>query len=94
VVQRCGVHKPAGNLERRAPKHVLELRADFHRIVYVATVEAARAVWAAFERAWRKRCPGWSRAPGKGARSCDLLQLSEGPVEDAPHHQQHQQSSG
>jgi transposase-like protein len=58
AVQRCGVHK-LRNLERKAPKHVLdELRADFHRIVYAASAEAARAAWTAFERAWGKRCPG------------------------------------
>jgi putative transposase len=56
--QRCCVHK-LRNLERKAPKHVLdELRADFHRIVYAASVDAARAAWTAFERAWGKRCPG------------------------------------
>jgi len=58
AVQRCCVHK-LRNLERKAPKHVLdELRADFHRIVYAASPEAARAAWIAFERAWGKRCPG------------------------------------
>src|SRR5713101_7630611 len=58
AVQRCCVHK-LRNLERKAPKHVLdELRADFHRIVYAASPEAARAAWTAFERAWGKRCPG------------------------------------
>ena len=58
AVQRCGVHK-LRNLERKAPKHVLdELRADFHRIVYAASVDTARAAWTAFERAWGKRCPG------------------------------------
>ncbi len=58
AVQRCCVHK-LRNLERKAPKHVLdELRADFHRIVYAASVDAARAAWTAFERAWGKRCPG------------------------------------
>ncbi len=58
AVQRCCVHK-LRNLERKAPKHVLdELRADFHRIVYAASAEAARTAWTAFERAWGKRCPG------------------------------------
>jgi transposase-like protein len=57
-VQRCCVHK-LRNLERKAPKHVLdELRADFHRIVYAPSAEAARAAWTAFERARGKRCPG------------------------------------
>ena len=58
AVQRCCVHK-LRNLERKAPKHVLaEIRDDFHRIVYAATAEVARATYAAFERAWSKRCPG------------------------------------
>jgi hypothetical protein len=47
------------NLERKAPKHVLdELRADFHRIVYAPSAETARTAWTAFERAWGKQCPG------------------------------------
>jgi putative transposase len=57
-VQRCCVHK-LRNLERKAPKHVLaEIGDDFHRIVYAANADAARAAYAAFERAWSKRCPG------------------------------------
>jgi transposase-like protein len=56
-VQRCCVHK-LRNLERKAPKHVLaEIRDDFHRIVYAANADAARAAYSAFERAWAKRCP-------------------------------------
>ncbi len=58
AVQRCCVHK-LRNLERKAPKHALaEIRDDFHRIVYAATGEAARAAYLAFERTWGKRCPG------------------------------------
>jgi len=58
AVQRCCVHK-LRNLERKAPKHALaEIRDDFHRIVYAASADAARAAYAAFERAWAKRCPG------------------------------------
>jgi putative transposase len=58
AVQRCCVHK-LRNLERKAPKHALaEIRDDFHRIVYAASAEAARAAYAAFERTWAKRCPG------------------------------------
>ena len=58
AVQPCCVHK-LRNLEGKAPKHVLdELRADFHRIVYAASAETARAAWTAFERTWGKRCPG------------------------------------
>src|ERR671937_2115115 len=57
AVQRCCVHK-LRNLERKAPKHVLaEIRDDFHRIVYAATLDTARVAYAAFERAWGKRCP-------------------------------------
>jgi transposase-like protein len=57
-VQRCCVHK-LRNLERKAPKHALaEIRDDFHRIVYAASLEAARGAWTAFERSWGKRCPG------------------------------------
>ncbi len=58
AVQRCCVHK-LRNLERKAPKHALaEIRDDFHRIVYAASADAARAAYAAFERTWAKRCPG------------------------------------
>lgn len=58
AVQRCCVHK-LRNLERKAPKHVLdELRVDFHQIIYAPSAEAARAAWTAFERKWGKRCPG------------------------------------
>src|SRR6266852_7502388 len=58
AVQRCCVHK-LRNLERKAPKHALaELREDFHRVVYAANADTARAAYAAFERTWAKRCPG------------------------------------
>jgi transposase-like protein len=58
AVQRCCVHK-LRNLERKAPKHALaDIRDDFHRIVYAANGDAARAAYAAFERSWAKRCPG------------------------------------
>jgi transposase-like protein len=58
AVQRCCVHK-LRNLERKAPKHALaEIRDDFHRIVYAANADAARAAYVAFERTWAKRCPG------------------------------------
>jgi transposase-like protein len=58
AVQRCCVHK-LRNLERKAPKHALaEIRDNFHRIVYAANDDAARAAYAAFERNWAKRCPG------------------------------------
>jgi putative transposase len=58
AIQRCCVHK-LRNLARKAPKHALaEIRDDFHRIVYAANADAARAAYAAFERTWAKRCPG------------------------------------
>jgi quercetin dioxygenase-like cupin family protein len=57
-VQRGVVHK-LRNLERKAPKHALaEIRDDFHRIVYAASADGARAAYAAFERTWAKRCSG------------------------------------
>jgi len=66
AVQRCCVHK-LRNLERKAPKHALaELREDFHRIVYAASGESARAAYAAFERTWGKRCPGVARSLTEG----------------------------
>jgi putative transposase len=47
------------NLERKAPKHALaEIRDDFHRIVYAANADAARAAFTAFVRGWTTRCPG------------------------------------
>ena len=66
AVQRCGVHK-LRNLERKAPKHALaEIRDDFHRIVYAAGIEPARAAVLAFERKWSKRCPGVVRSLQEG----------------------------
>jgi len=35
-----------------------EIRGDFHRIVYAASAEAARAADIAFERTWAKRRSG------------------------------------
>jgi putative transposase len=67
LVQRCCVHK-LRNLERKAPKHALgELRDDFHRIVYAASGDAARAEVIAFERKWAKRCPGVVRSLQEGS---------------------------
>src|SRR5438876_8688849 len=58
AVQRCCVHK-LRNLERKAPKHALvEIRDDFHRIVYAANADTARTAYTAFERTWVKRYPG------------------------------------
>jgi transposase-like protein len=57
-VQRCTVHK-LRNLERKAPAHALEeIKEDYHRIVYAASLAEARKAWAAFVRQWKKRCPG------------------------------------
>ncbi len=56
-VQRCAVHK-LRNLERKVPKHALdEMKADFHRIVYAADAQAARAAYDDFGATWHKRCP-------------------------------------
>ena len=77
-VQRCCVHK-LRNLERKAPKHVLpELRDDFHRIVYAASGEAARAAYTAFERKWAKRCPGVLRSLHEGGE--ELLTFFRFPM--------------
>ena len=58
AIQRCCVHK-LRNLERKAPKHALvEIRDNFHRIVYATNVDAAGTAYTAFERTWAKRCPG------------------------------------
>ena len=66
AVQRCCVHK-LRNLERKAPKHALaELREDFHRIVYAASGDSARAAYTAFERKWNRRCPGVARSLAEG----------------------------
>ncbi|MGI0029934.1 MAG: IS256 family transposase [Nitrososphaera sp.] len=66
AVQRCCVHK-LRNLERKAPKHALaEIRDDFHRIVYAAGLEPARAARLAFERKWSPRCPGVVRSLQEG----------------------------
>jgi transposase-like protein len=66
AVQRCCVHK-LRNLERKAPKHALDdLREDFHRIVYAASGDAARAAYTRFERTWATRCPGVVRSLQEG----------------------------
>jgi hypothetical protein len=66
AVQRCCVHK-LRNLERKAPKHALaELREDFHRLVYAASGESARAAYTACARKWSTRCPGVARSLAEG----------------------------
>jgi hypothetical protein len=58
-------------LERKRPKHALaEIRDDFHRIVYAANADAARAAFASFERTRGKRCPGGVASLREGGRSC------------------------
>jgi transposase-like protein len=58
LVQRCTVHK-LRNLERKAPAHALDtIKADYHRIVYAASLAEARKAYAAFVRKWKKSCPG------------------------------------
>ena len=58
LVQRCTVHK-LRNLERKAPAHAYdEIKADYHRIVYAASLAEARKAYAAFVRKWKKPCPG------------------------------------
>ncbi|HKW94617.1 MAG TPA: transposase, partial [Methylomirabilota bacterium] len=37
---------------------LIEIRDDFHRIVYAANADAARTAYMAFEHTWAKRCPG------------------------------------
>lgn len=61
-VQRCAVHK-LRNLERKVPKHAIdEIKADYHRIVYAADAQAARAAYDDFVAAWQKRCPAVVRS--------------------------------
>src|SRR5439155_18821493 len=83
AVQRCCVHK-LRNLERKAPKHALgEIRDDFHRIVYAASADAARAAYAAFERTWAKRCPGVVTSLREGGH--ELLTFFTSPRRSGKH---------
>src|SRR2546427_2988127 len=78
AVQRCSVHK-LRNVERKAPKHAFaEIRDDFHRIVYAASADAARAAYATFERVWGKRCPGVARSLKEGGD--ELLTFFRFPI--------------
>jgi len=83
AVQRCCVHK-LRNLERKAPKHALaEIRDDFHRIVYAASVDAARIAYATFERTLGEAVPGCGGEPTRGRRRAPhILSLPESAVED------------
>jgi hypothetical protein len=86
AVQRCCVHK-LRNLERKAPKHALaEIRDDFHRIVYAASADAARAAFIAFERTWAKRCPGAVTSLRGWRGTPHILSLPQVAVEDAADH--------
>src|SRR2546422_4706015 len=86
AVQRCCVHK-LRNVERKAPKHAFaEIRDDFHRIVYAASADAARAAYATFERVWAKRCPG-EEPKGRWRRAVDVLPLPDSAMEGAAHHE-------
>lgn len=61
-----------------APKHALaEIRADFHRIVYVETATAAHAAYVAFERKRTPRCPGVLRSLQEGGE--ELLTFFQFP---------------
>jgi transposase-like protein len=65
-VQRCAVHK-LRNLERKAPKHVLEdIKADFHRIVYAKGEREGKNCWHDFVARWRKACPSMVRSLEEG----------------------------
>jgi transposase-like protein len=57
AVQRCTVHK-LRNLERHVPRHALdEVREDYHRIVYTASVAGARQAYRAFVAKGTPRAP-------------------------------------
>ena len=57
-IQRCAVHK-LRNIMRKVPQHAHdEVAADFHLIVYAASLTEAKAARDAFVRKWNKRCPG------------------------------------
>src|SRR5437773_7228414 len=81
------------NLERTAPKHALaEIRDDFHRITYAGNADAARAAYAAFERAWAKRFRCRDQLAGRRQRTPYVLQLPQGAVEDVAHHERHREA--
>ena len=57
AVQRCTVHK-LRNLERHAPRHVLEeLKSDYHRIVYAESLDQANKAYQDFISKWNKLAP-------------------------------------
>jgi putative transposase len=85
AVQRCCIHK-LRNLERKAPKHVLaEIRNDFHRIVYAANADAARAAYVTFERTWAKRCAGVTSLRKGGDELPTFFRFPKAQVEDPAH---------
>lgn len=57
-VQRCTVHK-LRNLESKAPKHAIdEIKEDYHGIVYADSLPKSENAYEAFQKKWRKLCPG------------------------------------
>ncbi|MDO8477071.1 MAG: transposase [Candidatus Rokubacteria bacterium] len=67
------------NLERKAPNRAFDdLRGDFHRIVYAANGDAARAAYTMFERTWANRCPGVVRSLQEG--NDELLTFFRSPT--------------
>jgi transposase-like protein len=54
----------------------LRLREDFHRILYAASGESARAAYTACARTWSKRGPGGARSLTEGG---ELLTFSRFP---------------
>lgn len=46
------------HLSAAASPTLRPVKADFHRIVYAASAEAAQGAYSTFERTWGKRCPG------------------------------------
>jgi len=57
AVQRCTVHK-LRNIEKYVPKHSIEeVKADYNRIVYADSLEAARKAYSEFIVKWSKLAP-------------------------------------
>jgi transposase-like protein len=56
-VQRCTTHKLA-NLHDHCPRHArLEMKRDYHKIVFASDGLAARAAYDAFLKKWSTLCP-------------------------------------
>ncbi len=57
AVQRCTVHK-LRNIEKYVPKHSIEeVKVDYNRIVYAASLEAAHKAYSEFITKWSKLAP-------------------------------------